>query len=185
VETAERELVLKHLNDSRERLRKAVAGLSKEQFDFTPDGEQWSVAYCVEHIAVVENGIQKGIQRILETPAQPEREAEIRAKDRVILETVPARKNRVKGPPQVMPNGRWPDIGDLLGAFEATRARSLEMASNPPHGMHQHFFDHPIIGPMNCYQWLLFLGTHCERHVKQMEEVMAHPAFPRSSAAAV
>jgi len=45
---------------------------------------------------------------------------------------------------------RWPDIGDLLGAFEATRARSLEMASDPPAGMHQHFFDHPIIGPMNC-----------------------------------
>jgi len=31
---------------------------------------------------------------------------------------------------------------------------------------------------MECYQWLLFLGLHCERHVRQLEEVKADPGFP-------
>ena len=39
----------------------------------------------------------------------------------------------------------------------------------------------PAVGTMDrayFYQWLLFLATHCERHVRQMEEVKSDPAFP-------
>jgi hypothetical protein len=45
--------------------------------------------------------------------------------------------------------------------------------------LRSHFFPHPFLGDLDCYQWLLFLGLHCERHVRQLEEVKEDPRFPR------
>lgn len=41
------------------------------------------------------------------------------------------------------------------------------------------FFDHPVLGPMEGYQWLLLIATHSARHTAQIEEVKADPNFPK------
>lgn len=179
----DRELVIEHLKKSSERLHGAVAGLTAVQREFRAAEDRWSVAGCVEHVTVVEGNVLRGIQRTLERPPQPERRHEAEGKDGVILEMVPARTNRVKGPAEVMPSGRWPDFEDLMREFQQTRARTLEFASGANAGLRDHFFPHPILGPLDCWQWLLFLGTHCERHVKQIEEIKASAGFPASSGA--
>ena len=51
----ERELALRQLAESRERLIQTVDGLSSEQLGFRPAEDRWSVADCVEHITVVES----------------------------------------------------------------------------------------------------------------------------------
>ncbi len=152
MQTAERDLALRHLLESRRRLLETVAGLSPEQRSFKPAADCWSVTDCVEH--------------------------------QVIQERVPARNFRVKGPAAVMPTGRWPEFATLLEQFEAARNRSVQFTSATEADLRNHFFPHPFLGQFDCYQWLLFIGTHCERHVRQMEEVRADAAFPRGLAAA-
>jgi hypothetical protein len=94
------------------------------------------------------------------------------------MEKVPARKRRVQGPAEVMPQGRWPDFDELLRQFEATRERSVRFSAVTQADLRKHFFPHPFLGLLDCYQWLLLLAAHCERHVRQMEEVKADPGFP-------
>ena len=178
MDRTEREFALQHLADSRERLIQIIAGLTSEQHHFRPADDRWSVADCIEHITVVERNIFRSLQRVIQTEPQPEKQAEAQGKDRAILERVPARANRVTGPPEVMPCGRWPRFEELLRQFEASRERTLRFAAVTQADLRNHFFPHPILGLFDGYQWLLFLATHCERHVRQIEEVMAHPEFP-------
>jgi hypothetical protein len=77
-----------------------------------------------------------------------------------------------------MPQGRWPDFEELIRQFEATRERSMRFSAVTQADLRNHFFPHPFLGLLDCYQWLLFLSAHCERHVRQMEEVKAHPGYP-------
>ncbi|MBZ5610965.1 MAG: DinB family protein [Acidobacteriia bacterium] len=179
MDKAERDLLLVHLAESREMLVRAVDGLSGEQQLFRPGEDRWSVADCVEHITIVEDSTLKAIQRVLQGPARPDQQAETSGKDAVILDRVPARGTRVKGPPQVMPSGRWPDFEELLRQFEATRERTLRFAAVTQADLRSRAFPHPFLGPLDCYQWLLFSAAHCERHVRQLEEVKADSAFPR------
>jgi uncharacterized damage-inducible protein DinB len=174
----ERELVVEHLAHSRERLVLTVDGLSAEQRNFRPAKDRWSIADCIEHITVVESGALRGIQKALQSQPEPERQSEVRGKEQLIMEKVPARKRRVQGPAEVMPQGRWPDFDELLRQFEATRERSVRFSAVTQADLRNHFFPHPFLGLLDCYQWLLLLAAHCERHVRQMEEVKADPGFP-------
>jgi hypothetical protein len=176
LENPERDRILQHLSQSRELLLKAVEGLSPEQRAFRPTAESWSIADCVEHLTVVESNILKGIERMLQKPPAPNPETQ--GKDRMILENVPVRNIRVKGPDPVMPNGRWPDFAESLGQFEAARSRTISFAEATEADLRGWAFNHPFLGPLDCYQWLLFLATHCKRHVAQMAEVKSDSAFP-------
>ena len=33
---------------------------------------------------------------------------------------------------------------------------------------------------LDCYEWILFLTAHSERHLKQILEVKADPGFPKA-----
>ena len=171
--------MLRYLTASREMLLQAVEGLSAEQRTYRPAEDRWSVVDCVEHITVVENNILKLIERDLQAPP-PADKPSTEGMDQAVLERVPGRQVRVKGPEPVMPKGRWPDYDVLLGEFEAARGRSMRFAKVTQADLRAYAFPHPFLGPLDFYQWLLFLATHCERHVNQMEEVKSDPAFPSS-----
>jgi hypothetical protein len=178
VEKTDRDRLLEHLAESREFLLHTVDNLTPEQRSFRPAEDRWSVADCIEHITVVEHGTLQRIQTILQGPP-PDEPAPTEGKDEMILDRVPARATRVKGPAQVMPTGRWPDFEELLRQFEAARERTLRFAAVTQADLRSRAFPHPFLGPLDCYQWLLFLAAHCERHAHQVEEVKSDPAFPR------
>jgi hypothetical protein len=178
VEATERELVVQQLAESGERLVLTVEGLSEEQRSFRPAQDRWSIADCVEHITLVETFVLGKIQQVLQSPPEPERKAEVRGKEQIVLEKVPAREERLKGPAAFMPQGRWPDFEELVRQFEATRERSVRFSAVTQADLRNHFLPHPTLGLLDSYQWLLLISAHCERHVRQMEEVKADPAFP-------
>ena len=180
MDNLERERVLRYLADSRDMLLSAADGLSAEQRCFRAAEDRWSVADCIEHLSVVENFILTTIERMLAEAPGAEK-PDTGGKDEAVLTKVPGRGVRVKGPAAVMPTGRWPDFEELLGVFESTRERTVAFAGATQADLRAVAFPHPILGPLDGYQWLLFLAAHCERHVKQMEEVKSDPAFPTTA----
>jgi hypothetical protein len=181
VEKAEREFLLRYLAQSRERLLEAVQGLSEEQRRFRPGVGRWSVADCLEHVAILERGVLQKIRKVL--PAAPQPRAGV--PDDLILAGIPDRSVRFRSPREALPRGRWTDFAELLRQFEAARERSLRFAAVTQSDLRGHFFaHHPQLGELDCYQWLLFVGAHSERHARQAEEVIGDPEFPRASDAA-
>ncbi len=175
----ERERAINALHESRERLLAAVQRLSSSQLAYKPAADRWSVAECIEHIILVESSILRAIEKTVQESGDLPKNA---LEDDALLAKVADRSKRSKGPERLMPTGRWSDDG-LFGEFEAARKRTADFAATTGASLRQSGFPHPAFGPLDCYQWLLLIAAHGERHRAQAEEVMASAEFPRAASA--
>jgi len=175
----ERERAINELHESRERLLAAVRRLSPSQLAYKPAADRWSVAECIEHIILVETSILRAIEKTVQQPGDAPQGA---IEDGALLAKVVDRSAPMKGPERLMPTGRWAH-DQLFGEFESTRKRTSEFASTTDAKLRESAFPHPAFGPLDCYQWLLLIAAHGERHRAQAEEVMASPGFPRAASA--
>jgi hypothetical protein len=179
----ERQLVLDQLVSSESRLVALLDGLTPAQWSFREAPERWSIAENVEHLAVFEDFIRQAIATALTVtpaaePPTPALQAAIAAKDTLVLSVADARNATFIARDATRPNGRWPDPADLVAHLRAARARTLAFAAETDADLRNHFFAHIAFGDLDCYQWLLLLGHHTLRHTRQIEQVMAHPAYP-------
>jgi len=175
---AEREHATKYLEKTRERYLHTARSLSREQLHYKPAPDRWSVAEALEHIIIVERRVLGMIEK---TVQQAPNASKSTFEDEFLVRRVATRADRFKGPDVLMPTGQWP-VHELQEEFEAVRRRSFEFTASTKAELRQHGFPHPILGELNCYQWLLLIPAHCERHLAQAAEVMADPDFPRAVA---
>lgn len=175
MEPSERTHVLENLTESRSKMMDAVRGVREDQWDFRPDGERWSIAECLEHVVLVENRIVKSIGKMLERTPEPEKKEQVAGKDAFLKGgAVLDRTHKFNAPEHVTPRRHWPDCSQLVAEFVNTRARTIEFVSSTQGDLRSHFFPHIAFGELDCYQWLMLLPKHCERHVAQIEEIKAH-----------
>jgi len=175
----EREAALKNFQQTRDNFLKSIAGLSQKQWTFKPAPDRWSVAEVSEHIAVSESAIFGVVQKLMQSPAAPEKRDQVKGKDELILQRVPDRSHKAQAPEFLRPTGRWATEAELTKAFEDSRAANMEYIRTTNDDLRDHFFDHPVFGAMDGYQWLLLISTHSARHTAQIEEVKADPNFPK------
>jgi uncharacterized damage-inducible protein DinB len=184
MELNERQYVVDRLTENRSKLLNTVQGLSAEQWEFRPAVGRWSIADCVEHVILVENRILKSIGKVLTREPQPEKMAQALEKDRFLMDgTALDRSRRLNAPEPLVPKQTWPETNQLLNEFEGTRARTLEFVRSSDSDLRSHFFQHMAFGDLDCYQWLMLLPVHGERHLAQIEEIKSEAGFPQQSAA--
>jgi uncharacterized damage-inducible protein DinB len=179
---AERERAVAYLAETRENLHRSTKNLSPTQLQFKPAPDRWSVAECLEHIVIVEDFILSTINSTLQQPPGSFKSA---ISDDVLderLKKATERATRVKAPANLEPTGRRPH-DQLHREFDATRKRTADFVSSTNAPLRQSGFPHPILGNLDCYQWVLLIGGHGERHRAQAEEVMADANFPRAAGA--
>lgn len=175
----EREFAIQQFETTRANFLKSIAGLSQKQWTFKPAPDRWSIAEVAEHITVSESTIFSLVQRSLQSPAAPEKREQVKGKDEMILTRVPDRSHKAQAPEILRPTGRWANEADLIKAFEEERKANLDYIRTTNDDLRDHFFDHPVFGTLDGYQWLLLISTHSARHTAQIEEVKADPNFPK------
>jgi hypothetical protein len=176
----EREAAIKQFQTTRDNFLKSISGLSEKQWTFKPAPDRWSVAEVAEHITVSEGTLLGLVQKqIVQSPAAPEKREQVKGKDELILTRVPDRSHKAQAPEFLRPTGRWDNEGDLTKAFEERRAATIEYIRTTNDDLRDHFFDHPVFGTLDGYQWLLLISAHSARHTEQIEEVKADPNFPK------
>jgi uncharacterized damage-inducible protein DinB len=176
----EREFALQQFQTTRDNFLKSIAGLSQKQWTFKPAPDRWSVAEVAEHIAVSESTLLGLVQqRIMQSPAAPEKREQVKGKDQMILERLPDRSHKAQAPEFLRPTGRWATEADLTKAFEDSRKTTMDYIRTTNDDLRDHFFDHPVFGTLDGYQWMLLISGHSARHTEQIEEVKADPNFPK------
>ena len=174
---AERQRAAEYLEQTRERLLRSVRNLSPTQLAHKPAPDRWSVAECLEHITVVENLVLGNINNALkEAAGSPKTDMG----DEDLVRTVTDRTLRANAPERVVPTGRTPH-DQLIREFEAARKRTAEFVASTSVSLRQYAFPHPRFGQLDCYQWLLLVAGHADRHRQQVEEVVATAGFPRAT----
>ena len=176
----EREAAIKHLQTTHDAFLQSISGLSEKQWRFKPAPDRWSVAEVAEHITITESTLLGMIQKqIMVSPAAPEKRAEVQGKDTIILEKVPDRSHKAQAPEFLKPTNRWANREQLTKAFEEERKTTEDYVKTTNDDLRDHFGPHPVLGPLDGYQWILLISAHSERHTKQIAEVKADPNFPK------
>ena len=164
--------IFEHIDGQRERLLRAVEGLSEEEQRFRPAPDRWSAAQLCEHLSIVEGNVATLLGKVL---ARGEEAGAVRAEGApfaaVSIGEFVERSRGVKleAPERIRP-GDAPVLSDALSRLRDSRAalHALRPALERADG-HALLFPHPAWGPLNLYQWLLFVGAHESRHRAQIE----------------
>jgi uncharacterized damage-inducible protein DinB len=179
---SERDFLAKYLVESRDRLLQFVQPLSVSQLIYKPAPGRWSIAENLEHITLVEARGRGFVEVALKQTPNPAHHSGYPGSRETLIAMLRDRTHPRSGPEQIQPSGRWtPDR--LAIEFNAARQRTCDMLAATDADLHAHFSPHPLFGELDCYQWLLVLCAHCERHRAQCEEVIVTEGFPRALAA--
>jgi hypothetical protein len=170
------EEVLDYLDQTRSELRAAVDLVPSHARNTRPSPGSWSVAQVLDHLAIAHSRVAAGVRKwIAEAKANgigPETETS------TVLGTIPTerildRTQKVEAPETLLPPSdvdaetAWTNLEQahekLRDAFLAGDGLALEQVIQP----------HPVLGPINMYQWVMFNGSHEARHTLQIREIAA------------
>ena len=161
-------------DDIRERLRARVESLDERRRSHRPDAGAWSVAEIVEHLSIVEGNMVRLVSKLL---GKIESEASEHTPTRMppfSLDEYAAQVSDVKleAPETIRPSGA--PLADSLARMRESRAalNALRPRVEATDGTRAEY-PHPFFGPLNLYQWLAFIGMHEERHLGQIERLLA------------
>src|ERR1044071_228936 len=164
--------IYEHIDRTRARLFDTVEGLSEEQQTFRPAPDRWSAAELVEHLSIVEGNVVRLLEKLLGKADESGAEAVVPDlfNDPVSIEEFVERSRgvRLEAPERIRPTGL--PLADSLSSLKDSRAalHALRPRVERADGRALRF-PHPAWGPLDLYQWLLFVGAHEDRHLAQIE----------------
>ena len=135
----ERASALQQFQTTRDNVLKSISGLSQKQWTFKPAPDRWSVAEVAEHIAVSESTIYGLVQKMMQSPATPEKREQVKGKDQMIIERVPDRSHKAQAPEMLRPTGRWATQAELTKAFEDSRKLTTDYIGTTNDDLRDHF----------------------------------------------
>ena len=168
------EEVINYLDTERTALREAVESVPPELRDKQPGADRWSVAQVLQHLLIIEKRIglvmTKWITDAKTGGIGTETETSS-VMNSLPLQLITDRSQRRNASEELRPSGdidaesAWIALEQsretLRAAFLAGDGRALSQVIQP----------HPVLGPINLYQWMLFVGSHEMRHTAQVIEI--------------
>jgi len=168
---------IQYLETTKKNIVDATRGLSDAQWNFKPSVFKWSVAQVMEHIAASEDLLrQLAEDQIKKAPPGPDRD--LKKTDDRVLEVIPDRSRKFQAPEQLRPRNQFGSPEAALKHFLESRAKTIELLKNTS-DLRAHVVDSGLLGKIDAYERILFIGAHSERHTKQLLEVKADPKFPK------
>lgn len=168
------EETLEYLESQRAALRDAVELVPPAQRDQQPGPDRWSVAQVLQHLALIEERVtmllSKRIGGARAAGLGPELEASS------VLDSIPTSRIVDRSQPVSAPDGFRPESNidaaiawaKLEKSSDALRAAAL---TGDGLALSEVMHTHPVLGEVNLYQWMLFVGSHKARHVAQVHEI--------------
>lgn len=176
----ERQRLLEYLEKSRDELVATVKGLSSAQATFQPAADRWSILHNVEHLVAAEEALRGMNARLLAEPLTPRR-PELAGREDLLIATAVDRRRKFQAPEAIRPSGRYPTIEAALEGFLAERNRMIEYVRTTQDALRDHVTRHPVLPlDLDGYQLIFGIPAHSDRHLAQIREVLASPAFPRN-----
>ncbi|RYY68581.1 MAG: DinB family protein [Chitinophagaceae bacterium] len=166
-----------YFKETKKFLKKEIAGLSEAQLNWKPVDSVWSIANCVEHIAVTEGGIFDWAMSTLKTTNDPSIDVSKKVTDEQVKAKLLDRSVKNKAPEMFVPTGRFGNAAESYAAFEKKRDSLIQYMKTTKDDLRGHVAASPL-GIADTYQILLLLSGHTKRHTLQIVELKAMPGFP-------
>jgi hypothetical protein len=178
----DREHLLVHFEMTGQVLAELVRGLSPAQLEYKASPDRWSIRECVSHLAVAEpdywRDLMKSVKAIPDMQSKDIQGKKSSATDADILWYGIDRVVHTKTGGGHEKVDTYKDLGVALAKFQALRATMIEYIKSTHDDLRAHSFG--TREPIDCWQWMLEISTHAERHIQQIREIKADPNFPKS-----
>ena len=176
----DKKFAVSYFKQTKKDLQDAVKNLSDGQLNWKPADSVWSIAECIEHIALSEKNIFDYAQSSLKETVNPDKQKERKfTSDQDIIKLITDRSFRVKTREGFIPSNQFGSAQKSLAVFVERRNGLINYVKKTDDDLRNHFINAPF-GLTDTYQFLIFLSGHTKRHTLQIEEVKAHTAFPKS-----
>lgn len=155
----------------RESFKLMLEKLTDDQCAAIPDGEKWSLAHIVEHVAIVEEGMTKICAKLLKKAQTGDRKAAValNISESFVTKAGEIAKLKLEAPDIVKPSG-GATINDSLSKMEENRKRLEELRPLfETADAAEYKFPHPFFGDLSAHEWLALIGGHELRHLKQIK----------------
>ena len=174
----ERQMVNKHLTETRDHMLSVLDDLTDEQLNFKPDAGTWSIAEGVEHLAIIENTFGGLVHKTVAAGPNPALKDSLVFTDEQIMPAITDRSNKVKTSEPFEPSGKFGSYKATLDAFLEKRSELIDYVKTTDDDLRNRYNNDLPFGAVDGVQLIIFTAAHTERHVLQMEEVMVHSDFP-------
>ncbi|MEN8152833.1 MAG: DinB family protein [Acidobacteriota bacterium] len=168
--------IIDYIEDVRGMLLDTINNCDSEKFVKKEDPGRWSVMENVNHLHLSEIQINSIFAKLVDKAEQrgfaPDKSNKswLNSLDEYSINEV---KEKINAPSFAVPveNKNRDELNGLLVASRIELLSIVEKLSQ--YDMTKLEFPHPMTrGRMNLYQWLVFLGKHEERHIKQIKELI-------------
>lgn len=173
----DRDNAIAYFNETRQLLQKEIAGLSENQLNWKPADSVWSVANCVEHIAITEKGIYDWAMSTLKTEPVHTVDLSKKVSDDEIKTKITDRSAKGKAPEIFKPSGQFGNTAHSFAVFSAKRDSLIHYMKTTKDDLRGHYSE-TFLGLTDTYQILILLSAHTRRHTLQIAELKALPGFP-------
>ena len=164
---SDRDQLLASLDAGGAELLAALEGLTDLAAAAKPAGGGWSALDCVEHVATTETLLLRQLKKhsvALEEEGSRERES-------VLYESIAARGRKVEAPEWTHPKGRYTTPGEAADAFLDARAHTLRWLDQCDFDLRRRAVEHPLLGMVSAYEFVLIVAAHPARHARQIQEL--------------
>ncbi|WP_420318873.1 DinB family protein [Ekhidna sp.] len=173
----DQEKAIKHLKATQKELLAVVDGLNDEQINYKPNDDSWSVAECMEHIAISEKNLIEMIKMSLQEEADPDKRSEVAMTDDQILGLITSREQKVKTREEFEPTNSFGGFDETIETFQKRRKANIKFVKSADKNLRNYYLQFPF-GLIDSYQGILFMSGHTERHIDQIREILASEGFP-------
>ncbi len=175
----ERKEALSYFKETQKALADEIRGLSENQLNWKPADSVWSVAECVEHIALSEKNIFDMAMSSLKGNADSSKRSQLKFDDEAVKKFITDRSFKVKTREGFIPTGQFGNTEKTLAVFNERREALINYMKNTQDDLRNHFAEMPF-GLLDTYQMLIFLSGHTRRHTLQIAELKSLPGFPKA-----
>lgn len=168
--------VLADLDTHRAALERAVHAAPAELRERRPAPDRWSVAEVLGHLVLVGGQITGLLRSVIDSARAAGLGAEQETSP--VVSTLDVSRILDRSRPVVASGASQPRAGVSVSEAEAAliqqrKALRAVLLSADGLALAEVSAPNPVLGPLNVYQWVLFLGAHEARHTAQIDEIGA------------
>ncbi|HLK68243.1 MAG TPA: DinB family protein [Bryobacteraceae bacterium] len=175
--TAEdREHLLVHFEMTGQVLASEIRGLSQAQLEYRAAPDRWSIRECVSHLAVAEPDYWRDLRNAAKAAPDMMNKKSVNSDADIMWYGIDRVEHTKTGGGHEKVE-TYKDIQEAMSRFQTLRATMIDYIKTTNDDLRAHSFGRNQ--PIDCWQWMLEISTHSERHINQIREIKADPNFPK------
>lgn len=167
----DRKYAINYLEATHQQIVETVSTLDEAAFTTQPEDGGWSVSNTLEHILLTEAAFS-GMAMQTMNNSVADSELDLSVNDLVYVGVLANRGNKVTTAPPFEPSGKWSGKQEMLDELEKSRNKLIDFLANTEENLRGYKVALPF-GEVDLLQLHLIIAAHSQRHLFQIQEVLA------------